>query len=281
MTLRLRMVVCAFLLWSATARPQSLPQVIIDPVGANGRVDLSPLTADAQLKFAKLFEIPLYQEYRPFTLLLTNRSPQDIVALRIRWIAKSAGKIGVFTSGTDSLELSSIGSGGSRASWAATDPTSGVQRLGASHSASQGIVAAPGERVLIAPGLFVRESEPRAGGAASYPEAFRSADTITASVEAVVLEDGEVTGANPQSLIDWLTASKAAVEDVVKRVRDAEQRGEDGTAELRTIAQEQPNREHFSQSMEAKALARRLMLSREWKKQLEKLAAKQLPNFHR
>jgi hypothetical protein len=274
----------AALLWvAALAGAQGKPAAAIDPAGASGRVYLSTM-AGGEAGFGKLFETPVYQEYRPFAVLLVNGSERNIVALRIKWTVKWGERSGVYTSGTDSLGLSVGGTGVSAPlPMPGQDPRSAL-RLGASYSAAEGVVAAPGERVLGAPGLFVRESlagQGRSGGFASFPDAFRTADNVTATLEAVVLEDGEVMGANPQPLIDSLKASKAAVDDLVSRVRAAEANGEDGAAALRNIAQQRPaSREQFPQ-LEERSLARRLMLSRDWKAQLETLAGKKLPDFHR
>ena len=38
----------------------------------------------------------MYQDYKPFALLLTNSSGKAIVAINVRWMVNSGGRSGVF-----------------------------------------------------------------------------------------------------------------------------------------------------------------------------------------
>lgn len=269
----------------ASVLGQNAPRVAIDPASGAGPVYLSTLDADTEANFAKLFQVPMYQEYRPFSVVLINNSGQKIVALQVEWTVRSGNRTGTFKCGTDSLKIGGSGSS-SKGSWAASRPgEEQIVPLGSSYAAVDDMVAAAGERLLVSPGLFVREPTAKdrgaAGASASFPDLFRSAEAVSASIEGVVLEDGLVMGNSADSLVAALTASKAAVDAVASAVHAAEASGEDGTASLRRIAQAPPDREDPAVSREERALARRLMMSRDWKPQLEKVASTPLPNFHR
>lgn len=268
---------------------QSSRIVSIDSSGGNGLVNLSLVDAGAQHNFAKIFEIPMYQEYQPYALLLTNTSGQAIVAVTIRWTGTSADGSGVYDSSTDSLGLQ-VGAG-SGMSMAMPIPGQGrraqvparFERSWA--SAYRPAVMASGEHMLAAPGLFVREDvtgqRASAGGSSSIPDALKAAEMISATLDAVVLEDGKVLGPDASHTVDELRARKAAIDSVVKAVAAAEQSGHDGVEALHQLADARPTRESGPEIIRQIRIAHTLMMSRAWKEQLEKMAAIQLPNFHR
>lgn len=263
---------------------QNLHVITIDPAGENTRVYLSYVDATAEVNFARMFEVPMYQEYKPYALLLTNRSGKAIVAVTIRWMGTSAGKLGVYDSSSSSLLNGAPGAGGSM--MAMRRPVSGqVQvQLGQSYQMANGpVVVADGERMLVAPGLLATESMAKqrgtAGGSSSMPPALKSAESISATVDAVVLEDGEVLGPDASHTVDGLLSRKAAIDGVVSAVRAAEQRGQDGLEALRQLTNAQPPQ--TPEMRQQSQIARMLMMSRQWKEQLEKMAALQLPRFHR
>ena len=113
------------------------------------------------------------------------------------------------------------------------------------------------------------------------PPALRSAATISATLDAVVLEDGTVLGPDASHTVDGLLARKAAIDGVVRAVRIAEQNGMDGVEALRILANTQPTRDQGPEVRQQATIARMLMMSRQWKEQLANLEALQLPRFHR
>jgi hypothetical protein len=66
----------------------------------------------------------------------------------------------------------------------------------------------------------------------------------------------------------------------VAKVRTAEANGEDGSALLARRARQMPGSRPSGQEMQERLLARRLLMSRERKAEIEKLASLRLPNFH-
>ena len=160
-----------------------------------------------------------------------------------------------------------------------------VQLSGSYSLADGSVVLAAGERMLVAPGLLVTETlakqRGRAGGSSSMPLALRSAQNISANLDAVVLEDGTVLGPDASHAVDGLLARKAAIDGVVRAVRIAEQNGMDGVEALRILANSQPTRDQGPDIRQQATIARMLMMSRQWKEQLANLEALQLPRFHR
>ncbi len=282
------MVLC---LAAVAASAQTAPTVTIDPAGENARVRLSPLTPDAEARFVKTFAIPRYAEYRPYSLLLTNGSDQPIVAITVRWTITSGERTGFYESRSDSFGLGSASGAGSsvRLPLPRRDEAQNAPRpplpLGESHSSTAGMVAGPGGRLLVAPGLFLRETQAKErgtpGASSGFPEAFRSATAITVSLDTVILQDGEVLGPDNSHTVDAVKDSKAQIESLLTLVRAAQANGQDPTAALRDIANARPNRDGTGPSMQQRMLARRLMSSTDWMNQLERLAATLLPNFHR
>jgi len=139
--------------------------------------------------------------------------------------------------------------------------------------------------MLVAPGLFARESVAKvrgnAGGSSSMPLALQSAESVSATLDAVVLEDGEVLGPDASHTVDALLSRKAAIDGVVSAVRAAERNGQDGVEALRQLANAQPTRDQNPLARQQSTIARVLMSQRQWREQLEKLAALQLPRFYR
>lgn len=113
------------------------------------------------------------------------------------------------------------------------------------------------------------------------PQALQSAEIISAALDVVVLEDGTVLGPDASHTVDGLLSRKAAVDGVVKAVRLAEQNGMDGVEALRILANTQPSRDQGPEVRQESMIARTLMMSRQWKEQLSKMEALQLPRFHR
>ena len=142
-------------------------------------------------------------------------------------------------------------------------------------------VAAKGERMLVAPGLFARESVGRAGGGSAVPDEIKTADTVSAILDTVILEDGEVLGPDASHTVDSLRTRKASIDVVLQAVRDAEQRGEDGVEALRRLVSPPRSPQDSQLPVQLRAFIGSLMNSPNWKDRLEKMSAMRLPNFHR
>ncbi len=257
----------------------------IDPAGENTRVFLSYIDAASEDNFARIFEIPRNQDYKPYALLLTNASGQAIVSVTIRWMGSSAEKSFVYDSSSDSL-MRGVPGGGSSMTLPLPGPRQALVQRGASSASADGpVVLAAGDRMLVAPGLLVSESRAKErgspGGSSSMPQALQSAEIISAALDVVVLEDGTVLGPDASHTVDGLLSRKAAVDGVVKAVRLAEQNGMDGVEALRILANTQPSRDQGPEVRQESMIARTLMMSRQWKEQLSKMEALQLPRFHR
>jgi hypothetical protein len=276
------MAIVAVAFWSWA---QGLRMIRIDPAGESTQVFLSYMDATAEDSFARMFEIPNYQDYKPYALLLTNGSGQAIVSVTIRWTGRSAEKTIIHDSSTGSLLKGAPGGTSSMTTFGLPSRQSQVQMSGSYSSADGPVVLAVGERMLVAPGLLVSESlaklRGRAGGSSSMPPTLRSADDISATLDAVVLEDGTVLGPDASRTVDGLLARKAAIDGVVRAVHIAEQNGMDGVEALRILANTQATRDQGPEVRQQSMIARTLMMSRQWKEQLATMEALQLPPFHR
>ncbi len=276
------MAVVAVAFW---ALAQDSRIIGIDPAGESTRVFLSYMNATAEDSFARIFETPRYLDYKPYALLLTNASGQAIVSVTIRWTGISADKSIVFDSSSDSLMRGMPGGASSMMMSSPASRQAQVQQGGSFISADGPVVLAAGERMMVAPGLMASESLAKqrgtAGGSASMPSALQSAANVSATLDAVVLEDGTVLGPDASHTVDGLLSRKAAIDFVVRAVRAAEQNGMDGVEALRILANTQPTRDQGPEIRQQSSIARMLMMSRQWKEQLAKMEALQLPRFHR
>ncbi len=282
-----------FLVLPPRAWAQSPPVVKIDPAGEHSRVHLSLLDATTQKIIARRFDpnIPINQYYKPFALLLTNASGKSIVALSIRWMAISTDETGYYDSSIDSLHLSNPGSSSGHLMGLPRPgqslPAQTQVRFGQSHvSAGEPEVLFNGERMMVAPGLFIRESSDKPGGS-SIPKELIRAETVWAILDTVVLQDGEVLGSDASCMVDSLRERKTTIDVLLNGMKIGEQRGLDGVEILKQMANDPlrfsplPQIPENDPGFQLKALANELMISRDWKQRLEKLSAIQLPNFYR
>jgi hypothetical protein len=265
---------------------QSPHVVTIDPAGEHSRVYLSSLDATARQNFAGVFDTPLKQDYKAFALLLTNASGKAIVALTIRWMATSATETGFYDSFIDCLLLGGPGSGsGSQTRMllpGQSRPAQTPVSFGQSHASLGGTeVASNGERMLVAPGLFVRESLGRPSAGSSLPDALKRAETVSAILDTVVFQDGEVLGPDVSHTLDSLRSRKATIDALLDAVRTGEKNGLDDVEVLKYMASAPPRPDNNPGSLQLRMLAQSLMAARDWKQRLEKMSAIQLPNFHR
>jgi hypothetical protein len=282
-----RLYVCAvfvILVSAVMSRAQTAPNVSIDPASMGGRVYLVAFDTVSAGGFARVFEAATHKDARPLAVVLVNNTNQNIIAMTIRWTLKSGEHVNYFKSGADSLNLGSLGMSGANAKSRPEQGDADAPReIGRTFGAMRAPVA-PGERLLAAPGLILPESvaagRKPSGGFASFPDALLTADAVTVSLDAVVLDDGELMGANPQELVATLKANKRVADSIVAKVRTAEANGEDGSALLARMARQTPGSRPSGQEMQERLLARRLLMSREWKAEIEKLASIRLPNFH-
>ena len=96
-----------------------------------------------------------------------------------------------------------------------------------------------------------------------------------------MLEDGQVLGPDESRTVEVLLARKASIDGLLGAVMAAERNGQDGLEVLRRLADARPTPEGGPETMRQGRLARTLMMSIQWRQQLEKLSALRLPNFHR
>jgi hypothetical protein len=258
------------------------PVITIDPAGEHSRVYLSYMDADAQKSFSSAFRTPMLLDQKPYSLLLTNASGKAIVALSIRWTGVLTDETDFYDSSIDSLMPG--GSTGSAAKMRLPGqprPTTPVS-IGQSHTSTQGKeVAGIGERMLVAPGLFIRESLGRPGGGSGMPEALKKAQMVSATLDTVVLDDGEVLGPDASHMIDSLRARKGVIDMTLNAVRNAEQNGQDPVELLKQLANAPLRFENGQEAVQLRMFAHSLMGSPDWRNQLESYSKIQLPNFHR
>jgi hypothetical protein len=263
-------VFLVFLLFAPITWAQTRPVVTIDPSGDHTRVYLSSMDEATRAVVARKFDFnaPMNRDYKPLSLLLTNASGKSIIALTIRWTAISAGMSGYPQySGIDSLKQ--LGGPGARVqSWS---------------TAMGNEVALSGERMLVAPGLFIRESV-GTGGSSNMTGSLIKAESVTATLDAVVLQDGEVLGPDESRTVDSFRARKAVIDELLNAIKAGERSGLDGVEILKSMdhmggAKLQLRDFEFGQMISS--LVTGLMSSSDWRQRLEKLSAIQLPNFHR
>jgi hypothetical protein len=267
----------ALLMLTPGAWAQNSPALKIDPSGEHSRVYLSfsDTTTKNIIAWKFDFDIPRNQEYKPFTLMLTNASGKAIIALSIRWTWMSGDAIGCWNSFTDSLQLGGPGSG--EGIWTRPPPAAHCWT-----TAEGAEVAHNGERMLVAPCMFIRESLGRPGGTSNLPGGLTRAETVSATLDAVVLQDGEVLGPDASGTVDSLRSRKTTIDVLLNAIKTGEQRGLDGVEVLKSLdsAPSLGRDKNIDYSL-LRNLVRGLMLSKDWKQRLEKLSAIQVPNFHR
>ncbi len=146
-----------------------------------------------------------------------------------------------------------------------------------------GMVVAGGQRMLVAPGMFVKEDvtgqRTSVGSSSSFDAKLKAADAVTATLDVVVPADGLVLGPDQSHTVDQFRAGKAAIDDLLNAVKAAEQSGQNGLDILRGIA-DTGRPVDPSKFMQAR-LARMLMMSPRWKERLEQMSTITLPNSYR
>ena len=103
----------------------------------------------------------------------------------------------------------------------------------------------PHGRLFVGPQVFLPDSlafAPHVGAAFEALDGSRSrwsinASEITASVDMVVFDDGELVGPNRSEYDSEIGARKLAAEQVVSKVRYAQSKGEDPTPTLKSLAE--------------------------------------------
>ena len=284
---RLRMgTALALAALASLASGQDTHNIKIDPAGESTRAFLSYTDSAAEALLARLYETPKYLDYKPFAMLLTNASGQAIVLVTVRWSGMSNNKTVVVDYSCHSL-MRDVPGGSGVGGGTMFDPRNPFLEQGGGHMAADGpVVLGAGERMIVAPGLMAREAYVRQYGrtnASSWSSStvrLVSAALLTVSLDLVVLEDGSVYGPDNSHTIEGLLTQKAAMDFVAGYVRAAEQKGIDGVEALRMLV----NYAMEPVSPEARRrgqIARILMSSRDWRQQLAKMAAFQLPRFQR
>jgi hypothetical protein len=264
-------VLLAFLVFVPITWAQTQPVLTIDPAGEHSRVYLSSMDEATRAVVARKFDFnaPFYRDAKPLSLLLTNASGKSIIALTIGWTAISPDRYPFPQySGTDSLRGLN-GAGAGMRSWSL---------------ATGGEVARSGERMLVAPGIFIRESL-GTGGGSNAASSFIKVERVTAILDAVVLEDGEVLGPDASGTVDSFRKRKAAIDELLKAIKEGEQSGRDGIEILKSIDPMRGGVKLSFRDIEIaqmlSSLVTGLMSSSDWRQRLEKMSTIQLPNFHR
>jgi hypothetical protein len=262
-------VFLVLLVFAPITGAQTRPAVMIDPASEHSRVYLSLMDEATRTIIAPKFDFnaPLHQDSKRLALLLTNASGKSIIALTIGWTGISADRYPYPQySGIDSLQLGGTGAGVS--SWS---------------SAIGNEVATSGERMIVAPGLFLRESH-GTGGGSNMASSLINVESLTAALDAVVLQDGEVLGPDKSGTVDSFRKRQAVIDELLKTIKAGEQSGQDGVEILKSmdnmVGVKLPSRD-FELVKMLSSLVHGLMTSSDWRQRLEKLSAIQLPNFHR
>jgi len=139
--------------------------------------------------------------------------------------------------------------------------------------------------MLVAPGMFLSESLGWRGSGSSsmtLDTAMAKAESVSATLDTVVLQDGEVLGPDASRTVDSFREYKATIIEMQNAIKEGERNGLDGADILKHFASAQlkgPDTDpNFTQ---LRRLVTQLGFMSDWRQRLEKLSAIQLPNFHR
>jgi len=223
-----------------------------------GGVTLSLLGSSTTPAFDQFFRDPEIALLQPFSTVAWNGSAKSIIALTVRWTwRESSGEVRVWDLRTDSL----------------FPP----------HAA----LAAPGERILILPGTFLRESPAGRGFITvgkstllSHLRQFERASDVVVSLDAIVFETGQIVGADESRTAEYLNARKAAADSLSKLVLTALQAGRDPSDALSEIAGRPRTAEDYL-GLWTSRLARTLLRATNKKAVAEQLAALPALTLHR
>lgn len=191
-------------------RSEPVPKITVNAFGENGIV-LAPCGSELSPRLQTLWE-SLPAQARPFCLLLTNGSPQSIVAAAFIWTWRDA-------------------LGNPRTHYFRTDDFQGGRAL-----------LRPGERALVVPHRIFPESRLVTGRWAGPPSGagdiarMAEASNVAVSLDAVVLETGELIGPDQSNTAGFLAGRKMAAAWVSQTVLAMLAEGKDPSERLGQIA---------------------------------------------
>lgn len=177
-------------------------------------ISIAPLTREntPDIDAAKLADV------HPSAFVLTNLSNRAIVALAVEWVYTNVGG----------------------------HTANGFHKSDGFFIQNSPALVQPHARLFVGPQVFLPESlafTPHVGAGFEALDGNRSswsinAFEITASLDMVIFDDGELVGPNRSEYDAEITARKLAAEQVVSKVRYAQSKGEDPTRVLRSLAGE-------------------------------------------
>jgi uncharacterized protein affecting Mg2+/Co2+ transport len=183
---------------------------------------------ERQPALARFFESPEDARLATYSIVLTNTSTRAIVGVAVRWVTTDA----TGQSRTTTQSFDSFGT-----SVAARQPVipAGTELI-ATPNGFQQVKAPSGGGVIFGAG--------RAGGVSNFGfgrgrlvriDDLDQAQTVMATVDTIIFEDGRVIGADESHLVDYINTFTGAVRSLVQSVRDAVSLGSDADDVLRNI----------------------------------------------
>jgi hypothetical protein len=207
---RVLLVGITALVFSIFLEAQQMPTVRM-PASPTPNVAVTPFDAAQFPLFARFFTAD-NAVLQPASFVLTNNSKKAIVAIDVELVTAGSNGEGEMHYSFHSDKFQSPG---------------------------KGPVVAANDRLLVAPGLFIRESALNSeGGLAvidfggSLVARFSAVAQIGINIDSLIFEDGEVDGPNQKRYTDELLARQVAANTIVQVVQNALKDGQQPSAAL-------------------------------------------------
>ncbi|MBM4201618.1 MAG: hypothetical protein FJ189_10075 [Gammaproteobacteria bacterium] len=247
-------------------------RVQIEPWDGDARVHLAPLDDAGAARFAYHFQSANGQAMRPFALSLTNETEATIAAVTLRWTIATPSGSGVIVH-----RIQSEAFGGLRGVITRTPIDAGGGKLLSESATGMRLGIPPGESVMLTPGSYY---DSRGGGGGWYNELI-DARAPRVRIDAVIFEDGLVLGPDELGTVDTILARKAALDEVLGVIADAERTGQNPTTAIRALAQPQPGEPLDRDGMTIRSLAMELLRAPDMAKTIDGWRKIRLPAFYR
>lgn len=198
-------------LTSIVASAQNIPMKVQHPTSPTTEIDVKAILPEDFPNIDKA----AFAKVHPASFVLTNLSNRAIVALSIEWSYTSEdGRTGQGFVKTSSLNTKSPA------------------------------VLKPHARLFVGPKVFVSESSTSTPHIGQRLEALdghlalraANATQITATIDTIIFEDGELVGPNKSQYDAEIQSQKIAADQIASKVRSAQSQGQDPTPTLKQIA---------------------------------------------
>ena len=204
------------ILFTMPPQSPSEPRVRIAPTGRS-ELPVMPYNERTHAVFEPLFTDPAWARMRPFAMVLQNLTAHPILTLSVRWTyTHASGK-----PRTSDFRRDSLFSDG-------------------------GAFTPAGTMVLIVPGAVMFSTLVNAGRIQAAPsieaaEELTLSSNLAASIDAVILGDGEVIGPDLTGTLAWMKAGELAISTVARTAAEAKAAGQDPGRAIANLVAQTPN----------------------------------------